>query len=228
MKKCQAVKKNGAECTANGAHIMMVWALGMVAYPQDKLPALYANHKWVLQAINVCGAHQKVLVGGKPINIIPTGIDQTSIQEVPNKPEEGNMKKVIGCECNGTGKDPSFWDECKCQVQVTETKSEIQITQNWKDDPITKSQVWKINQLVEDLKKIMILNLNWATAETKGEADQIIRLLIAITEMTMQVKCLKKEGKITSEQIEKIRNGVNARPTMKWLNLAKVKLNKLA
>lgn len=203
MKECQAVKKDGSKCNANGAHIFMVWALGMVAYPQDKLPALYASHGWKLQAINVCGAHHRVLIGGKPINIIPiTGINQTSVQEVPTQPKEGIMK--YRCDwCKDTGKDPVLWDACKC-VSDVETTS-----------PATKAQLDYIKGLLAKVEfEVKISD------DTKAEASKSIDLLKEI----LNLKKVMDDCGISPEREVKIKTKLKEGANKVWV---KAQINRI-
>lgn len=207
MKKCQAVKKDGNPCTANGAHIMMVWALGMVAYPEGNLPALYANHGWVLQAINACGAHRNKLVGGKPINIIPImGSNQASSTEVPTQPKEGIMNKTkapLGCYCQGTGIDPVFEAPCKC-VSDVETSSSA-----------TPAQLRYLAALIGQVKWEVKISDN-----SKSDASQAIDLL---KEVVALQRIIESSG-IEDSQKSKIMAKLAAGTTKLWI---KAEANKI-
>jgi hypothetical protein len=202
MKKCQAITKSGAECLANGAHIIMVWALNNVAYPQDKLPALYANHGWTLESINLCGAHRNVIVAGKPINIT------TSNTEVQNKPKEGNMtnsheeisKAKADCpHCLGTGIDTGFWDACKCISETTEIAT---------PDAATKPQLGYIKSLqakVEFEVKI--------STDSRGEASEAIGLLKEV----VKLKGLMESCEISDDRKAKIEAKLATGATKPWV-----------
>jgi hypothetical protein len=206
MKKCQAITKSGMECAANGAHIMMVWVLNAVAYPQDKLPALYAGHGWRLQSINLCGAHRNVIVAGKAINI------QTSNTEVPNKPQEGNMtssheetnKPKADCpHCLGTGIDTGFWDACKC---VSETP-----------DAATDKQVKFITDLFRQIGDHY--GVPKVSYETKAEASKAIDLLKQVLSL---VNVLRNK-QVTDEQKANIKAKLEDKPTIEWVKAATAK-----
>jgi hypothetical protein len=204
MKKCQAITKSGMECAANGAHIMMVWVLNAVAYPQDKLPALYANHDWIEQAINVCGAHRNVLVGGKPINIM-TSSNVEVTNQAPIMEEDNMTKAKADCPfCDGTGIDKGFWDECKC---VSETSP----------DAATYPQRKYIDDL---LKKI---GNDWGTPQagcrTKKQASEVIDLLKQILSL---VNILHNRS-VTNEQKANIKAKLEAGPTTEWVKAATAK-----
>lgn len=217
MNKCQAIKKDGVSCAANGCHIVMVWTLNNVAYPQDKLPQLYANHGWALQALNFCGSHRNVLTSGKPVNISST------IPVEVNQPKEGIiMTNNINTQCdicNGTGYDEAFSSPCSCPAQ----KAKVKV-----NGP-TDSQKWRLAKEVTELKAIMRLEITWATFTedtTAKEAYDLVALTISIKEMTKMAKA--KRNLLSTEQIEKIRTAINNKPTVKWVNDAKMKLAKLS
>lgn len=202
MKNCQAVKKDGNPCGANGAHIMMVWLLNAVAYPHDKLPSMYAEgNDWAQQAINTCGAHRNKLIGGKPINIIPMGSNQASNTEVPNKPKE--LKTPFGCYCGGTGIDPVFEAPCKC-VSDVETSSSA-----------TPAQLRYLAALIGQVKWEVKISDN-----TKSEASQAIDLL---KEVVALQKIIESSG-IEDAQKAKIMAKLAAGTTKLWI---KAEANKI-
>lgn len=210
MKNCQAIKKGGVSCAANGCHIVMVWTLNNVAYPQDKLPQLYANHGWVLQALNFCGSHRNVLIGGKPVNI------SSIIPVEVNQPKEGiimtnnvNMQCKI---CSGTGYDADFDSPCGCPAPKV------------KQDGVTERQAKFLTDLIQQITAIMKVDLTWADVTTKKEASEIIELLRSIKAMVIMVKVKKKANKVSPEQIEKIRTAINNKPTAEWVQKAMKKL----
>lgn len=206
--KCQAIKKDGVSCGANGCHIVMVWTLNSVAYPQDKLPQLYANHGWTLQALNFCGSHRNILTSGKPVNIsstIPVEID---------KPKEGiTMTNINQCKiCNGTGYDADFDSPCGCP------------TPKIKQDGVTERQARFLTDLIQQITAIMKVDLTWTNVDTKAEASEVIDLLRSVKAMVIMVKVKKKANKVSAEQIEKIRTAINNKPTAEWVQKAMKKL----
>ena len=209
MKKCQAVKKDGNPCGANGAHIMMVWLLGAVAYPHDKLPSMYTEgNGWAQQAINVCGAHRNQLIGGKPINIIPMGSNQTSNTEIPTKPKEGIMNnKPIGCYCNGSGIDPVFEAPCKCTEEVGTTTSA-----NGATDKQIKFITDLLRQIGDDFGTPKVSH------ETKSEASDAIKLLIQLKSLTN----LLRNKQLSDGQKANIKAKLES-PTIEWVKAATAK-----
>lgn len=214
MKKCQAITKGGATCAANGAHIVMVWTLRTVAWPHDTLPERYADAGWEQQMLNFCGAHRNVLTSGKPVNISVVNL------ATANQPKEGIIMTNNTCEiCNGTGYDADFDSPCGCPEKKAKAKV---------NGP-TDNQKWRLAKEVTEVKAIMRLDITWATfAEdtTAKEAYDLVALVISIKEMVRMVKV--KRTLLTTEQIEKIRTAINNKPTVKWVNDAKIKLAKLS
>ena len=206
MKKCQAITKSGTECAANGAHIIMVWALANVAYPQDKLPALYAGHGWVQQAINTCGAHRNVLIGGKPINIM-TSSNVEVTNQAPIMEEDNMTKAKADCPfCDGTGVDKGFWDACKC----------ISETPGTSPDAATDKQQAFINSLMKQIGTKVTVKVSY---ETKKEASEVIDLLKQILSLVN----ILRNREVTPEQAEVIKTKLATDPDMKWIKAATAK-----
>lgn len=212
MKKCQAITKGGATCAANGAHIVMVWTLSTVAYPHNTLPERYADAGWEQQMLNFCGAHKNVLASGDPINISTNSVETDKPKEGINMTNKvNNITGVFGCYCNGSGTDPDFGAPCKC------TEASV-------PEGITDRQAKYLADLIVAITAVMKVNLEWANVTSKKEASNIIGLLKEIKDLVLTLKAKKKANKVTTDQVEAIRDKINAKPEMAWINAAKKKL----
>lgn len=120
-----------------------------------------------------------------------------------------NTTKVFGCYCNGSGTDPDFGAPCKCTQEVSVSE-------------ITEKQAKFIKDLMVAITSVMKVDISWANVSTKKEASQVIDLLKAIKAMVVILKV--KRSKLTAEQVETIRDKVNAKPTTTWINAATKKL----
>lgn len=101
--------------------------------------------------------------------------------------------------------------------------NEVKITK-----PVTEGQKALITELINIITAIMVVNVTWATeVKTSSEASEIIGLIKAIRNLLVEVKAMRKAGKITAEQIEAIRAKISAKPEMQWVNAARYKLNRI-
>jgi hypothetical protein len=90
---------------------------------------------------------------------------------------------------------------------------------------VTEGQKALITELSENITAIMVVNLDWTEANTTAEAADSITLLKGIRNLLVEVKAMRKTGKLTPDQIEAIRAKISARPDMQWINAARRKLN---